>query len=152
MWLFSSPPFQIQFWKVFLTLSQCNAIWRGEQIDNSEQICSSYFTNFWTIFDNNFYVQNAVWTIFEQPNFVILPGGGKLEKSFFFNPGGYDKPIWSSHLFLLNPLLRQKMDDYVRWGEGGKEPSICQTDYFGSFLISPFQNTEFYVCFTCYYG
>ena len=40
----SSPPFQIQFWKNYLTLSQGNEIWRGEQIDNSEQIYSSYFT------------------------------------------------------------------------------------------------------------
>ena len=40
----SSPPFQTQFWKVYLTLSRGNEIWRGEQIDKSEQICSSYFT------------------------------------------------------------------------------------------------------------
>ena len=42
--LFSSPPFQVQFWKVYLTLSQGNEIWRGEQIDNCGQICFSYFT------------------------------------------------------------------------------------------------------------
>ena len=40
--------------------------------------------NRWTNFHNISYMQNAVWTIFEQIFFQILRGGGKLEKSFIF--------------------------------------------------------------------
>ena len=50
---FPVPPFQIQFRKVYLTLSLCNEIWRGEQIDNSEQICSSYFAALHHAFSRN---------------------------------------------------------------------------------------------------
>ena len=31
----------LNFEEIFI---QCNEIWRGEQTDNCEQICSSYFT------------------------------------------------------------------------------------------------------------
>ena len=114
-------------WKVSLTLSQCNEIWRGEQIDNCEQICSSYCKTLSKHITRNFEKWEK-WkrtlsgkkplcppaSFYNQLSVHLVRCYNKLHADYL----GHEKHIW---VFILNLVKnpRHTINSSLTWGGGG---------------------------------